>query len=384
MPAYTVQFTTPEGPGRSPFTLDPARALGPQVRQVLEELRQRGTIISGGPGDEVAIEWDGRELDLARAPIDLNITPARELVIRMRPASAAVPAPVPLLPPHRSHRFTRGAFAAPMTGVAGALLAWGGASGLRDLGPVVSSYARLDLVVAVLLGALVVAFVLGGSALRVQRSPLPAACVGLLMGAMAGAVGGVLGTALSTAAGPFLLRRALAWGALGACVAAAAALRWVRGDPRRLLEAAAVGTLAGAAAGAVFSIPGPGDVWQAMAFSLVGAACGFGACSLAVRRASGVVELEGTAARAALGLLAYREWEVVDGARLVIRAAGRAGGGEAVVARQDGRTWAAPVVEGDTVRVASRRSASPLLVADGDVIDVGGSHFRYRSFADAA
>jgi hypothetical protein len=383
MPAYTVQFTTPEGADRAAFTLDPARPLGPQVRQVLEELRQRGTVIAGAPGDEIAVEWNGRELDLARAPAELGVTPAREMVIRMRPAAAPAPRATAAAVRRRPRRFTRGAFAAPMTGVAGALLAWGASSALRDLAPAIPTYARLDLAVATLLGAAVVAFVIGGAALRTQAPPLRAAALGLLLGVAGGAAGAALGTAAAGAAASFPLQRVLAWAVLGGSIAVAAALRWVRRDPRRLLEAGGCGVLGGAAAGAVFTLAGPGDFWQALAFAAVGAASGFGACSLAVRRAAGVVELEGTAGRAP-GLLGHREWEVADGTHLRIHAGWRGEWAEAVVARQDGRTWAAPAAEGETVRVASRRAAAPVPLADADAIDVGGSRFRYRDFAGAA
>jgi hypothetical protein len=79
MPAYAVEFTTESGPQRTQFTLDDDRPLGPQVRQVLEELRGTGVMISGTAEDELTVVWGGRELDTAQTPQQLGISPQRTL-----------------------------------------------------------------------------------------------------------------------------------------------------------------------------------------------------------------------------------------------------------------------------------------------------------------
>jgi hypothetical protein len=158
------------------------------------------------------------------------------------------------------------------------------------------------------------------------------------------------------------------------------ALRWARRDPRRLAEGAACGAVGGALAGAAFSLAGPGDFWQALAFVLLGAGVGAGTCSLAVRRALGVVELEAVDGRA-VGLLRHREWEVREGA--LLRVGGRRGPA-AAVALEGGRVWAAPASGGDALAVSGRRVAQPTELADGDRLELGGARFRFRRFAPAA
>ena len=213
MPAFAVEFLTEEGPRRAQFTLDPERELGPQVRQVLEELRQHGMVVAGAPGDELTVLWNGRELDLGATPAALGVTPQRALDIRMRPAVRPAPPPAPAaIPSVRVRRFTRGAYAGILTGMAGGLLGWGASAWVRDLGPLLSTYTRLDLLVGAVLGAAVGVAVLGGGALRRQERVLPAAALGALLGAAGGGGGAALGLAASglVADGAFRAGRILA------------------------------------------------------------------------------------------------------------------------------------------------------------------------------
>ena len=66
MPAYSFDFATADGAQRVAFTLDDDRPLAPQLFQILEELRQRGLVIRGGPGEEIGAFWNGVDLDQAR------------------------------------------------------------------------------------------------------------------------------------------------------------------------------------------------------------------------------------------------------------------------------------------------------------------------------
>jgi hypothetical protein len=99
MPAYAVEFTTERGLQRTQFTLDDDRPLGPQVRQILEELRGTGVVISGAAEDELSVVWGGRELDTAQAPQALGISPQRtiELHMKRRVRAAKVPALAPFV-----------------------------------------------------------------------------------------------------------------------------------------------------------------------------------------------------------------------------------------------------------------------------------------------
>ena len=98
MPAYSFDFATADGAQRVAFTLDDDRPLAPQLFQILEELRQRGLVIRGGPDEEIGAFWNGVDLDQARTPQELGLSPARQIELRMRPPPAKA-APRPPEPP---------------------------------------------------------------------------------------------------------------------------------------------------------------------------------------------------------------------------------------------------------------------------------------------
>jgi hypothetical protein len=383
MPAFVVEFVTPEGPRQGQFTLDPERELGPQVRQVLEELRQHGVVVAGGPGDELRVLWNGRDLDLGATPASLGVSPQRALEIRMRPAARPALAPSPEIRPLGVRRFTRGAYAGVLTGMAGGLLGWGASAWVRDLGPLLSSYPRLDLFTAAVLGTCVGAVVLGGAAQRRQERVLASAALGVLLGALGGGGGAALGLAASglvaEGAEGFRAGRIVAWAVLGCVLAAALALPAPRRGVRAVLEAAGWGTLGGALAGAAFSLDGPGDVWQALAFAVTGASAGWGVSWPAVRRAAALIEVETVSGREP-GLLGHREWALAEGARIRVQGAGP-GRADAVVALAEGRCWVGPAGQGETVVVGGRHLAQPAELRDGDRIDLGAARFRFRRLA---
>ncbi|HWK90323.1 MAG TPA: hypothetical protein VNP72_10015 [Longimicrobium sp.] len=386
MPAFAVEFLTEDGPRRAQFTVDPGRELGPQVRQVLEELRQHGMVIAGGPGDELVVQWNGRELDLDATPGALGVTPQRALELRMRPRSAPASAAPRAVRPVRIRRFTRGTYAGVLTGMAGGLLGWGVSAWVRDLGSLLSTYTRLDLFLGAVLGTTVGIAVLGGAALRRQERLFPAAALGVLLGGLGGAGGAALGLAASelVAEGEagFRMGRVLAWTALGVALAAGVALGGTRRGIRPVAEAAAWGALGGFAGGVAFTLPGPGDFWQALAFAVVGAAAGGGVAWPTVRRAAGVIEVESVAGREP-GLLGHREWALADGVNIRVRGTGPARAG-AVVAHAEGRCWIGPAVQGEPVVVGGRALSAASELRDGDRIDLGAARFRFRRLIPAA
>ena len=85
MPAYLIEFETDQGPQRRRFTIDQDRVLEPQVRQILEELNQRGTVLAGGPDQELGVFWNGREVSTGQTPAQLGLAPERSIELRMRP-----------------------------------------------------------------------------------------------------------------------------------------------------------------------------------------------------------------------------------------------------------------------------------------------------------
>jgi hypothetical protein len=381
MPAYAVEFTSREGPQRSQFTIDHDRELGPQVRQVLEELRQLGVMIEGGPEDELAVYWNGRELDLARSAAEQGVSPRRELQLRMQPrrreAVSAVAAPARA----RGLALPRGAYAAPLTGFAGGLLAWTAILPLRDLNRLISTYARLDLLAGAVLGAAVCACVLGGDARRRDERAAAGAAAGLLLGALGGAAGAGLGwwaaDFLRHGATPYLVQRCVAWLLLGAGIGAAGGALWWAAEPRRMLDGGVHGAVAGVVGGALFSLGGPADFWQALAFGVVGAGVGTGVCASALRRSLAVLELETLDGRW-VGISRLREWGLREGTRVAVRAPGaRARASAATVACEAGRCWIAPS-GGAAVAVGGRVLHAPAELGSGDMVDLGSARFRFR------
>lgn len=378
MPTYNVDLVTERGLERVPFTLDDDRPLGPQLRHVLEELRQRGLVLKGGPEDELSVAWNGRPLDLQQTPQTLRIGPLYSIELRMQRRAgprAARPEPParPFLP--------KGAYLGLVGGLSGAALAWLATSFFTDLGTVLVSYGALDLVVATFLGGFVGAAVLGLAALRRNEPALAALAVGLLLGGLGTATGALLGLVAAGFGGlgnsrqGFIVARLLVWG-LGAGVGGLAlGAWWIRRDRGRLVDGLLFGLGAGALGGLVMSLPGPTDLWQLIGFALVGLGLGYGLSRPA--RALGLVELE-TVNGASVGLLRHREWEVLDdlpnafGRRLEVRA-------------RQGRLTVAPTGPGgERAVLAAQPITGPVELLNDDVVTLGEHRFRFRRFPEAS
>lgn len=369
MPAYLIEFETSQGPQRRRFTIDQDRVLEPQVRQILEELNQRGVVLAGGPDDELGVFWNGREVPTGQSPAQLGLAPERSLELRMRPrrreaVRVEVPAPEPLPPPAPP----RGPYSAAVWGATGALVAWLATWLLDDLGPVTPSYQSLDVVVGALLGAGVGGFVGAGAGLRRGAGAVRSALLGALLGTAGAALGAALGVFLGELVWPrpgqgaFLARRALGWGVLAGVLGAALGAAGWRTDRRRALDAGGAGALAGIFAGVIFSLPGASDLWQAVAFAGVGAGVGWGTAGPALRRALGVLEQD------TRGLLALREWPVGEGTVVALP--------EATVYCTGGICAVAP--RGAAVWVGGRELREPAELRDGDRIEAGARSYLFR------
>ncbi len=355
MPSYLFELATEKGTERYPFTLDDDRALGPQVTQVLEELRQRGVVLRGGRDDELAVRWGGRELDLALRPADQGMAPAAPVELRMRErvVSQAVVA---------DRRVPRGVFASLVWGYAGAFLAWL-LTGLRaDIGGIVSSYARLDVMTMLLLGGLVGTAVLVGGALRRRGSVAVAALAGFLLsggGAALVAAGAALLPGMVSLRG-FVVARELGWALAGGVSAVLLSVYAGIPDARRSSESLVLGLLAGAVAGIVFALPGPSELWQALAFLVYGSGVGVASAGPELWHAAAIVEASG---RPRVGrILALREWPVPR--------TGAVGLGTSRLAWQDGRLALHPgpsgaSMNGQQVAQAIYLPAGPLAL-DGE------------------
>lgn len=360
MPSYLFEVTTEHGVERHSFTLDDDRPLGPQVTQVLEELRLRGVMLRGGHDDELAIIWDGRELGQAQRPAELGISPARPVQLRMRERDADATA---------DDSLPRGVLASAVMGYLGAFAAWMLSGAWTDTTSTITNYARLDMATMLLLGALVGGALLGGMALR-TRGPL---LLGTVAGVLLGGLGGTVGAAIvATLPGPgsvrgFLLVRFVGWTLSG--MFAAACLGWyVRPLAwRRVGESALLGLLAGAVGGALFALPGPSELWQGLSFLAFGAGTGLAVGGPALWGARAVIE-----AAPSRGLVpsvvSLREWPVHEGSAVQL--------GEGQVACQDGQLALYPPPGG--AEVDGRPIREPAFIRGSGRLTVDGVRYRIR------
>ncbi len=379
MPAYHVDLTTDRGLQRVPFTLDDERPLGGQVRNVLEELRQRGLVLRGGPEDELTVVWSGRELDLARSPQSQGITPMYPLELRMRNRAVArarkEPPPQPFL--------AKAAYLGPVAGFTGAAIGWALSSLLTDLGDVINSYGALDLTVATLLGGSIGAFVLGFDSNRRGQPFALGLGLGLILGALGAGLGAFFGLALSGfmhlggSRQSFALARLLTWSVTGAFTGLLLGLAWIRTERRRLLDGSLYGLVAGILGGLLGSLPGPTDFWQSLGFAALGASIGAGLVLPGIRRSLGVIGLETSAGRS-VGFLRHREWEIAEhgatrfGRRFTIEA--NQGRLKLVPSGPDGG--------GERATVGDRAVSGPADLLNEDVLTLGDRKYRFRRFPD--
>lgn len=315
MPNYEFELNTQTGRERSTFTLEDDRPLGPQVDEILAELRARGMVLEGAPEDRPAIYWFSEEMDPSMTPGELGIS-------RLRPIEIVMVSPAEEFeeeaPPAKF--FPRGAYSSGLLGFAGGLLAWIVGTLLTDLSVFIDSFHRLDILTATYFGSFVGCLVLGGVALRSDGVPLEGGISGVILGGIGGFLGALIGLPAAvflTAEFGFAAGRVGAWAILGSAIGLFLGFRFLLFDKLRLLDGALYGGLVGVAAGAVLSIPGPTDFWQGVALCLTGFAIGVGLVLPGTRRCWGLLELEMKDGRS-VGLLSVREWILVPGHRRTI------------------------------------------------------------------
>ncbi len=361
MPSYVFEVASEQGVQRHSFTLDDDRPLGPQITQVLEELRQRGVVLRGGRDDALGVFWSGRELDLSKRTAEQGVTSAHPVELRMRER-------VVVALPTVDTGVPKGVLATAAWGYAGGFAAWLASGVWTDTGALLSSYARLDLAMMALLGGVVGASVLAGSALRTRGSIALALGAGLILGA-AGAVASAAGAVLLAGAVSlrgFVVLRVLGWSVAAALSSVLLSIQVTGLEARRSSESLAIGLLSGAVAGVVFGLPGPSELWQAVACLAWGTGVGIAACGPALWHAEAIVEA--APRRRAPGVVGLREW-AVDARRPVSL-------GGARVAWQGGRLALHPPATG--VSVSGKRVTAPLYL-DGGPVSLDGSDYLIRT-----
>jgi hypothetical protein len=368
MPSYLFEVTTEQGIERHNFTLDDDRTLGPQVVQILEELRLRGIVLRGSHDDELGVFWEGRELSLTQRPGEQGIAASRPVSLRMRERVVPV---IDIV----DHSVPRGVLASSVFGYVGALLAWIIVGFWTDTSSILSSYARIDQLTMALLGATIGAAVLGGIALRTRGVVAAGLAAGLLLGAIAGVGGATIALALplGTTIRAFLLVRLAGWAAAGLLAAALLACYPRPFNARRVGESALLGLLAGAIGGALFALPGPSEVWQGLAFLVLGAGVGLAVGGPYIWGAVAIVEAAPT--RHMLpNVLSLREWPVYDESSIVI--------GDAQIGCQAGALALYPPTTGAMLN--DRPVSAPTFMPAGGRLTVGLARFRIRMTAARA
>jgi len=187
----------------------------------------------------------------------------------------------------------RSAIAAAVFGFAGGTLAWVITSAWTDASALMSSNVRADLLAAAVFGLCTGALVSLGRA-RHRREPLSSA---FAAGALIGALSASLGTALSDWTGQvdgavaFVFARIVTWATIAACMASGLAFMASARSRQRVIESIALGALGGAIGGAVATLPGPTELWSAIAMAWTGAAIGFAGIGPSLWRAPVLVQV---------------------------------------------------------------------------------------------
>jgi hypothetical protein len=238
---------------------------------------------------------------------------------------------------------------------------------------VIRTYLILDLVTLAILGAAIGGMLLGFAALRQSQSVASEAAIGVLLGGLA-APAGLLGSVLTSIPGPpssrlgFIAARLFVWVVAGSFLGALLASRFAALDRRRPLDGALFGAAAGAIAALIVSLSGPAQLWQLIAFMVLGLGVGYG--STRIDRAVGVVVQVGSAARAGT-LLGHREWEVFDGRSIAIEA-------RMIIHAGGGLIQAHSLPGASPLSVSGRVGAAPFEVRDRDLINAGDRAFQFH------
>ncbi len=381
MPTYSVDLTTERGVSRVSFTLDDDRPLGLQINHILEEFRQRGLVLKGGPEDELMVAWNGRPVDGSRTPHALGISPLHAIELRMRPRSAAVAARVE---PPAAPFLSKTSYLALVTACTGAAIAWIVTATLfTDLGDVLTSYGTLDVVVATVLGAAVGGVLLGALARARSESVVVGLAAGIGLGAVGAAMGAFSGLVIAGYAGlgdsrqSFIVARLVTWALTSGFLGMFLAFRWVRTHAVVPFESLLWGCGAGIVGALLLSLPGPSDLWQLLAFLVVGAGTGAGVVHPVMARSLGIIELERTGA-GNVGLLGHRGWMVpFHGTAAVGRTLN--------VRSEQGRCQVALTgAAAEPVTLGGRAVSGPHDLLNQDTITIGSRVFLYRRFPEAS
>ena len=273
---------------------------------------------------------------------------------------------------------TRASYFGGAAGMTGAAAAWIGSQWLTSLGPVISSYGALDLVMLALLGA-GIGGLIGAGAASLRAEPMAkAAGFGLLRGAGGAAAGGLIAFLMSGVAGldrsaaGFVVTRVVVWVLAGAGLGAAVAAPTAAAGRIQLGRASLGGAVGGLLGAALLAVPGPASVWQLVGFLMVGTLVGYGC--LSASPGSWVIE---QAPSGRPGLWHHHEWEVDDQRPALI-------GDQVRVEAVGGQGRAVPTgAGGSVVTVGGRVIRAATSLQPGDRLRIGDYEYLVRRTAGA-
>jgi len=257
----------------------------------------------------------------------------------------------------RAERLPRGVWSSTAIGMSAGAASWLASGAIATL---TISYTRLDQLTALALGAITGAAILGAREFRQRRR----AVFGIVAGSLLGGVGALTGASLiafihaDVSPRWFLIERVLTWLFTAVGSATFLGLFVARHRKEWLHETMMIAAIGGLGAGAIFSLPGASDAWQAIACVWLGGAVAFAVVGPELWHAYAVVEMAPTKGRKWNPLL-MREWPLHDVASLAL--------GEATLACQQGRVAIYPpagglVANGHSVREPRLLDANALLL----------------------
>ncbi len=257
----------------------------------------------------------------------------------------------------RAERLPRGVWSSTAIGMSAGAIGWLASGAIST---VTFSYPRLDQLTALALGAITGAGILGAREFRQRRSPGFGAAAGSMLGGIGALTGASLIAFTHADVSPrwFVIERVLTW-LLTAAGSATFLGLFVSGRRRQWLrETMLIAGIGGLTAGAIFSLPGASEAWQAIACIWFGGAVAFAVAGPELWHAYAVVEMAPPKGRKWNPLL-MREWPLDDSASLSL--------GEAQVACQQGRVALYPpagglVANGHSVREPRLLDANVLLL----------------------
>jgi hypothetical protein len=257
----------------------------------------------------------------------------------------------------RAERLPRGVWSSTAVGMSAAGIAWLFSGAMTAL---TSSFSRLDQLTAIIFGAVTGAGILGVRAFR-RREPV---WFGAVAGTLLGGVGALAGASILAfdhgAIAPrwFVVERVLTWSLTATGAAALLALSISRRRTAWLRESIVLAAIGGATAGAVFTLPGAPDAWQAIACVWFGGTVAFAVSGPELWHAFAVIEIAPPKGRRWNPFL-MREWPLHDEASV--------GLGEALIACRGGSVALYPpagglVSNGHAVRQPQRVEENAMVV----------------------